>query len=675
MSSYKTTAIRRELMSKPNFRMALIVAGVLLGLNGCGGSDSNSSPVEVIPTVQYSPTAQIVFDPANGKIPTTNDLLLSGTQDGTLNIPLSGGATDVFSSMLNTLDGFSLTMPFTIALNEIPKASSIKLGQSVRVYEVTKANSLVSSISREVPNSELLVTLDSSGLNLAFVPLKPLKESTSYLVILTNGLQDKNSKAFSTSTSYALLKGSDSFSNATSEALRQQINAQENVVGSAGVAKENIILSWSFTTQSVKPVLNAIKSQAVGQALSTQFTGKNTNNIRVNLPGYADIHQGKLKVPYYLNPQAPLSYFWVGANGGWLTRYNPSPKKIADLDIPVAMIVPNSLSGKVMPTTGWPVVIYQHGITSNRSTIIAIADRLASEGYAVIGIDLPLHGINGLDPETAPFKLPIERTFDVDLVNNETSAAGADGKIDPSGAHFINLSNPLVSRDNIRQAVSDILVLRNSLGNLQSDTGVKLNSNDVSFAGISLGSIVGANYLSIEDRSTTALLSVPGGGIARLLDASVTFGPRIQAGLAAKGLVKGTAAYDQFMAVTQTLLDPADPIVVAGGVGATHQVLLHEVVGSANSPSDQVIPNTVSNAPLSGTEPLIRQMGLTKITATNTAKVDGVVRFSAGGHASLLYPEPSLPVLLEMQEQMADFIETQGQTINIGANTQDIIAQ
>jgi hypothetical protein len=40
-----------------------------------------------------------------------------------------------------------------------------------------------------------------------------------------------------------------------------------------------------------------------------------------------------------------------------------------------------------------------------------------------------------------------------------------------------------------------------------------------------------------------------------------------------------------------------------------------------------------------------------------------------------LYPEPSLPVLLEMQEQMADFIETQGQTINIGANTQDIIAQ
>jgi hypothetical protein len=129
------------------------------------------------------------------------------------------------------------------------------------------------------------------------------------------------------------------------------------------------------------------------------------------------------------------------------------------------------------------------------------------------------------------------------------------------------------------------------------------------------------------------------------------------------------------MAVTQTLLDPADPIVVAGGVGATHQVLLHEVVGSATSPSDQVIPNTVSNAPLSGTEPLIRQMGLTKITATNTAKVDGVVRFSAGGHASLLYPEPSLPVLLEMQEQMADFIETQGQTINIGANTQDIIAQ
>ena len=42
----------------------------------------------------------------------------------------------------------------------------------------------------------------------------------------------------------------------------------------------------------------------------------------------------------------------------------------------------------------------------------------------------------------------IERTFNVDLVNNTTGAAARDGVIDSSGTHFINLPSPLTSRDN-----------------------------------------------------------------------------------------------------------------------------------------------------------------------------------------------------------------------------------
>lgn len=151
-----------------------------------------------------------------------------------------------------------------------------------------------------------------------------------------------------------------------------------------------------------------------------------------------------------------------------------------------------------------------------------IADTLASQGFATIAVDLPLHGIDlgeGMDALRTSF----ERTFDLDLVNNTTGAAGADGVIDESGEHFINLSVPLVSRDNIRQGISDLLVLRNSLDGLQSAQGVKLDASKVSYVGISLGSIVGTGYLATEERSTPALLSVPGGGIARLLDGSPTF--------------------------------------------------------------------------------------------------------------------------------------------------------
>ena len=51
-----------------------------------------------------------------------------------------------------------------------------------------------------------------------------------------------------------------------------------------------------------------------------------------------------------------------------------------------------------------------------------------------------------------------ERTFDVDLINNATGAAGADGVVDATGTHFINLQSLLTSRDNLRQAETDLSV-------------------------------------------------------------------------------------------------------------------------------------------------------------------------------------------------------------------------
>jgi hypothetical protein len=44
----------------------------------------------------------------------------------------------------------------------------------------------------------------------------------------------------------------------------------------------------------------------------------------------------------------------------------------------------------------------------------------------------------------------------------------------------------------------------------------------------------------------TGVINVPGGGIARLLDASPAFGPRIHAGLAAAGAGVGGVARRRF---------------------------------------------------------------------------------------------------------------------------------
>ena len=105
------------------------------------------------------------------------------------------------------------------------------------------------------------------------------------------------------------------------------------------------------------------------------------------------------------------------------------------------MTVPNAKSGQRKPAGGWPAVIFQHGITRNRTDLFALADALSFVGFAAIAIDMPLHGVTD---KTNPFYAKgLERTFDLDLVNNATGASGADGVIDPSGSYFINLQSLL----------------------------------------------------------------------------------------------------------------------------------------------------------------------------------------------------------------------------------------
>ncbi|MBW6510907.1 MAG: Ig-like domain-containing protein [Desulfuromonadaceae bacterium] len=650
----------------------LFVLSLLLLLTACSSNENVETELNID---RKGFTAY--FDLTAGVIPFPTNLLFSGSTDGTLNIPVDD--PDAFSDpkvAMNALDGFSTVAPISTTFSSAIDPTTLTPA-TVRVFEVSVFTSPslpvggpVTGIVRELSfGREFFATLssvDPTNSTLVILPTAPLKSSSSYMVMLTDGIKSIDGRSPQTSAHYLIAKTPNSLVGTAAEALepvRQLVNYQEAALTGAGVDTDTVILSWTFTTQSVGVVLNAARTAATGAADNFVPIGTTASLLGAG-PGLANVFAGTLDVPYYLknadiSPLDPLQSFWQGVSGSNLTFLNPNPVATSTETIPLLLSVPATGSAP------WPVVIFQHGITQNRTNMLAVADSLANAGFAVVAIDMPLHGL----PLGHPLRFGAERTFDLDLVNNTTGApldfAGGempDGA-DSSGTHFINLSSLLTSRDNVRQAVADLFALTDALTTMDYDGGgADFDISNIYFVGHSLGGIVGVPFLDLESGVKSAVLGMPGGGIAKLLDGSATFGPRIAAGLAANGVLKGSADYESFMGATQTVIDSADPINYATTVGTGRGMLLFEVIG------DQVVPNNVMAdapagtvpSPLAGTDPLAFFMGLQKNSVTSTW-----LRFTSGDHSSILSPAANPLVTSVMQTAMATFLATDGTTFTI----------
>ena len=634
------------------------------------------------------------FDPTNSIIPFPNNLLFSGSTDGTLNIPVAD-PNDLSDPQvaLNALDGFSTVAPISTGFSGAIDDSSIEIGKSVRIFEVTLSGiaGAVTGITKELTGSAVAatVTTDENGsAKLILLPLSPLTPKTSYMIVLTKGIKDTFGKPLLPDTTYAFAKSTSSLVTAEGkskyaaltdeqaaglEPLRQLTNAMElTTVGSdATLSRDDIILSWTFTTESITDELEAVKSIAAASNIAVISSGKTLADLGLGLPGIADIYVGTIDVPYYLDAANPLTGYWHTSSNTNVTWLSPMPQATSTQRIPILMTIPNTNSGKSKPTGGWPVVIFLHGITQDRTNLLGIAATLAQAGYAGVAIDLPLHGIT--DTSSPFYQADYERTYNLDFINNDTGQLGPDGKIDPSGQYFINLKSLLTTRDNVRQGVSDLFTLAASLPSVDYDGGGSdFNPGEIQFVGHSLGAIVGGPFLALDTEVKTATLASPGGGLAMLLQASPTFGPVINDGLGAEGVAQGSADYEAFFIAAQTVVDSGDPINYAIDTAdyyasKNHPIYMTEVVGGGAVLSDQVIPNSVATAPLSGTEPLARIMNLTSITSDTTVPtgIHGIVRFTQGSHSSLLDPEASSAATIEMQAEMAGFIGSGGTIIHI----------
>lgn len=686
-------------------RSLLLSFALAAVLGGCIKS-SSSAPV------------QLMFDPAAGVVPVPSDILFLTSEDGTIDAPVDDPSdiTDL-AVQLNALDGWSPAASFTLTFESGVDAATAVAGESVRMFVVETDTSLVARgggvtrILSEVDGEDFDIVAaaeDSTGATLRVLPTAPLMPATSYMVIVTNGVRGANGEQTA---------GSDFFINATSLtfiATDVFTIAAKSMVQAAqvwGVNRSSIIFANTFTTQSIGATVEALYDISLGNeqdvidglvaggmldtsaGTATQTSAATATIDAGPIPstgGLASMYLGGLTVPYFLTAASNTtssgpSYDARPNLEWWRARYpyalssgtdtdlnlsanNPLPGARSVEEIPMLVSVP---VGHTFGST-LPVVIFQHGITADRSSLFGIADALAAAGFAAVAIDLPLHGV---DSTSALFTGYLdggrrERTFGLDLWNNTTGEVGPDGTIDGSGASFVNLGLPLVSRDNIRQAVSDLFQLTAVIGDIDinGDSTPDLDADQIYFMGHSLGGIIGTIYLSEAEQVRAACLGMPGGAIPKLLEGSAAFGPVVTAGLMAAGLTPGTAEWESFFTVGQALIDCGDPINYAGlGVNPERPTYLIEVVGSDTSFPDLVVPNSVDGAPLAGTDPLIAALDLDIVTTT-TASAGGMraaVQFNAGGHSSCLEPFTDAAVFTEMQSQIAAFFASAGTAIVI----------
>lgn len=674
--------------------MRRVLLPIILALFFAGCGEDESTEVKVNNTVGQDAGAFIVFDSTGGDIPYPNNILFAATTlediDGTLNIPYEESDADAsVKSALNTLTGFSTTSPITVGFNGSIDSASLITG--VKVFEITAEASpatggvpIITGLTAPLAYGTDYVTT-ISGNKIAIIPIKTLKSNQNYMVVLTDSIVDENNRSIAPDLASNLLLQTEALIDETGnhttlstedattfEGIRQATQGLIYAADQAGVDRDTIVSAWSFKTQTIGDNFTDVKAENISGAL--QVGNSTLTTADIGAYGKADIWVGVMaNLPYYLgtpsveNPVAPLNSYYVDAEGSPIFTGMPALQDTKT--VPVLMTKPNANSAAVIggAEAPWPVVIFQHGITQNRTNVLAIADALADAGYATVAMDLPLHG---LDNNATGLMTSYERTFNMDYVGQDEEGSiiseGPDGIIDSSGRHYINLASLLTSRDNIRQSASDLLALKNALG--AAGVGIDdLDSTRIAFVGHSLGTISSFGFLSHTSMESTTL-AMPGGGIAELLNNSPAFGSEIEAGLAAKGVIKGTSAYSSFMLATQTILDDADPINYTTAVATTQvgKIFAIEVVGNGEEgTSDQVIPNSVATAPLSGTEPLVQYLGTENLTVSSVIGTGKTARFLEGDHSSILDPTSSLDATVEMQTQVATFVSSTGTDISV----------
>ncbi|MCH2058407.1 MAG: lipase [Thalassotalea sp.] len=510
--------------------LSMAIAGAL-GLSGCDSETIKDVEQDVAQNGPATlPKTRVVFDPSSGVLSVPNDLLFSGTTDGTLNLPVDD-PTDFSDPLVaaNALDGWSTNQPFPIDI-ALPAGVSLDGDSvfnpaSVRIFEANMGGATATTAECQAVSQgsacnvvgELTFGTDFvaqlSGSSIAIVPLKPLKAKTSYILVLTDSIMDSQGQSIAGSTSYESVRQDINTHPMGSESqlgLQAIINSFENVVSDAGVNKDSIIYTAAITTQSTVDAVATVKSvmaqnAAAGNAplITVADSGASVldvltlNGVEIPAsvaPVYStgNYFSGSIELPYYLgvptaeNPTAPVNQWWLA---------------LCDSAVTLAGLGAQN-----------PAAIPAEPVSEDDAMCMALsaAAGLPAPGLRDLGIDAErnITQFNPLPQARAMMNLDVQMTTpDVTMANAVRAAQGLDPIAEPAtGWPVVMLQHGITSKKEDMLLITGILSM-NGFATVAIDhplhgsRGFDLNGDGVD--DLNASTVSSTHYMNLANLLTT----------------------------------------------------------------------------------------------------------------------------------------------------------------------------
>jgi hypothetical protein len=382
----------------------LLLAAVMMA--GCSGDKDLATPDECNPlggVACMTPWPSSVYETDDSTTATGRRLDIP---KGAL--PTNYDDTDVDPALYNTHDGFSSAAPIVMAFETGVDPSNLP---TFHDFEASVADSsptvLIDMSTGELVHHFAEVDVrgaDKPGSQALFIrSTQMLEGGTRYAVAIKKTLKAKNGGALPISEGFAALVSGETTSHPLLEKIRPRYAAIFAALEAHGIAKDDLVVAWDFTTRSRESVqrdllearratLGAIGPGASNLTYEVLTTEAPTGDARI-----AKKIQGTYFGPMFMENASTRDDGTVFATPGMtLARDggNGAPSVVGVAKWPFTVIIPQCALDSATPV---PLILYGHGLLGQDDQVASGGMRAATSEICAVGIGTDMFGMSDQD--------------------------------------------------------------------------------------------------------------------------------------------------------------------------------------------------------------------------------------------------------------------------------------